>query len=42
MRGRNPFNKMNEMNDMCSAYMLMNMMNGGIMNLNLPFLAPIV
>ena len=29
-RGRNSFN---ELNDMCSAYMLMNMMNGGIMNL---------
>ena len=30
MKGRGPFN---EMNDICSAYMLMNMMNGGIMNL---------
>ena len=30
MKCRSPFN---EMNDMCSAYMLMNMMNGGIMNL---------
>jgi len=30
MKGRGP---LNEMNDICSAYMLMNMMNGGIMNL---------